>query len=91
MSELTSLIKEAIVSVLPNLPEETLCQMVEKLIGQGLESTDDLAFVREEDILEFVRPIQCRKLLAVWKQGKAYRLKTTSPYIMVHEVNVNVI
>lgn len=69
------MIKDAILSVLPNLPEKSIQKIVEKLTGQGLESTEDLACVREEDLLEILRPIQCRKLLMGWNQGKQILFK----------------
>lgn len=62
------MIEDAILSVLPNLPKETVLKIFEKLTSQGLESKEDLAFVREEEIL---RPIQCCKLLTGWKLGRA--------------------
>uniref|UniRef100_A0A672HZP7 Uncharacterized protein n=1 Tax=Salarias fasciatus TaxID=181472 RepID=A0A672HZP7_SALFA len=39
-----------------------LNRMVEKLVQQGVETEEDL-YVTEEDIGEFMKPIQCRKLL----------------------------
>ncbi|KAG2456475.1 PAXB1 protein, partial [Polypterus senegalus] len=67
MSELQEEIKQTVLSVIPGLPEERLNQLVEKLIGLGVESFEDLVYVKEEDILEFIQPIQCRKLLNAWK------------------------
>ncbi|XP_039608902.1 uncharacterized protein LOC120528891 [Polypterus senegalus] len=67
MSELQEEIKQTVLSVIPGLPEERLNPLVEKLIGLGVESFEDLVYVKEEDILEFIQPIQCRKLLNAWK------------------------
>uniref|UniRef100_A0A8C4TBA5 Uncharacterized protein n=1 Tax=Erpetoichthys calabaricus TaxID=27687 RepID=A0A8C4TBA5_ERPCA len=67
MSDLQEEIKQTILSVISSLPEEPLNQLVEKLIGLGVESFEDLMYVKEEDILEFIQPIQCRKLLNAWK------------------------
>lgn len=67
MLEPSDLIREAILSTLPRIPEESLSRMVEKLIQQGVETEEDLQYVREEDIQEFMKPIQCRKLLDAWK------------------------
>lgn len=45
---------------------------VEKRMKQGVESRDDLKFVKEEDMVELIWPIQCRELLDCWKsQGEA--------------------
>lgn len=67
MLEPSDLLREAILSTLPRIPEESLRHMVEKLIQQGVETEEDLQYVREEDIQEFMKPIQCRKLLDAWK------------------------
>lgn len=61
------MIRKAIVSALPSIPVESLGRMMERLIQQGVEKEEDLQFVREQDIEEFIKPIQCRKLLAAWK------------------------
>lgn len=67
MSDVTRCIKEEITSVLSSLPEDTLNLLVEKILNQGVESKEDLQYVREEDIVEFILPIQCRKLLKAWR------------------------
>ncbi|KAK0155310.1 Sterile alpha motif domain-containing protein 3 [Merluccius polli] len=67
MLEPSDLIRENILSALPSLPVESLGCMVEKLIQQGVETEEDLQYVREQDIEEFLKPIQCRKLLDAWK------------------------
>lgn len=67
MLEPSDLIREGILSILPSIPGESLGRMVEKLIEQGVETEEDLQYVREQDIKEFVKPIQCRKLLFAWK------------------------
>ncbi|KAF5907891.1 uncharacterized protein DAT39_002437, partial [Clarias magur] len=66
MSDVTRCIKEEVTSVLPSLPEDTLNLLVEKVLNQGVESKEDLQYVKEEDIVELIRPIQCRKLLKAW-------------------------
>lgn len=71
MSGLREVLKDAVLSVLPILSPDVINQLVEKLVDQGVEGVDDLVYVKEDDILEFLRPIQCRKLLSAWKnQGK---------------------
>ncbi|XP_029907498.1 uncharacterized protein LOC115359266 [Myripristis murdjan] len=67
MLEPSDVIREGILSALPSIPVESLGCMVEKLIQQGVETEEDLQYVREQDIEEFIKPIQCRKLLDTWK------------------------
>lgn len=71
MSGLKEVLEDAVLSVLPGLSPDVTSQLVEKLTDQGVESLDDLIYVKEDDILEFIRPIQCRKLLSAWQnEGK---------------------
>ncbi|XP_016362301.1 uncharacterized protein LOC107703997, partial [Sinocyclocheilus anshuiensis] len=67
MSGLKEVLKDAVLSVLPSLSPDVTSQLVEKLMNQGVEGLDDLIHVKEDDILEFIRPIQCRKLLGAWQ------------------------
>ncbi|KAG5836596.1 hypothetical protein ANANG_G00257280 [Anguilla anguilla] len=67
MSDISESIKDAVISVLPSVPEETLTLLVETILHQGVESKDDLQYIREQEIAEVIRPIQCRKLLNAWK------------------------
>ncbi|KTF71661.1 hypothetical protein cypCar_00046218 [Cyprinus carpio] len=60
-------IKLAISSSLPGLSDETLQKFIHGLSVIGVETKDDLQYVKEEDLMEFLRPIQCRKLLNAWK------------------------
>lgn len=68
MQQPTDMMREAIFSTLPSIPAASLDSIVEKLIQQGVETEDDLQYVREQDIEEFMRPIQCRRLLNAWKR-----------------------
>lgn len=71
MSGIKESLKDAVLLVLPSLSPDVTNQLVEKLMDQGVEGLDDLTYVKEEDISEFLRPIQSRKLLSAWKhQGK---------------------
>lgn len=71
MSGFKEALKDAVLSVLPSLSPDVISQLVEKLTNQGVEDLDDLIYVKEDDILEFIRPIQCRKLLSAWQnQGR---------------------
>ncbi|XP_042609737.1 uncharacterized protein LOC109084889 [Cyprinus carpio] len=67
MSGMKEVLKDAVLLVLPSLSPDVTNQLVEKLMDQGVEGLDDLVYVKEDDILEFIRPIQCRKLLSSWK------------------------
>ncbi|KAL0152015.1 hypothetical protein M9458_052681, partial [Cirrhinus mrigala] len=58
MSMLGEDVRDAVLAVLPGLPEEKL------LIG--VESKSDLQFVKEEDLPDHITPIQCRRLLNAW-------------------------
>ncbi|XP_026129962.1 uncharacterized protein LOC113110151 isoform X2 [Carassius auratus] len=72
MSGMKEVLKDAVLLVLPSLSPDVTNQLVEKLMDQGVEGLDDLVYVKEDDILEFIRPIQCRKLLSSWKnQGQS--------------------
>ncbi|XP_053333205.1 uncharacterized protein LOC128506653 isoform X2 [Clarias gariepinus] len=66
MSDVTRCIKEEITSVLPSLPKNTLHLLVEKVLNKGVETKEDLQYVKEKDVAELIRPIQCRKLLKAW-------------------------
>ena len=66
MSLTAEKIREAILAVLPSLPEQTLSSLQEKLASIGVESKSDLKLIKEEDLQELLRPIQCRKLLQAW-------------------------
>ncbi len=57
-------IKLAICSSLPGLSDETLQKLIH---GLGVETKADLNYVKEGDLMEYLRPIQCRKLLNAWK------------------------
>ncbi|XP_073688519.1 uncharacterized protein [Garra rufa] len=60
-------IKLAICSSLPVLSDETLQKLMHGLTAVGVETKADLLYVKEEDLMEYLRPIQCRKLLDAWK------------------------
>nr|XP_055049458.1 uncharacterized protein LOC129434833 isoform X1 [Misgurnus anguillicaudatus] len=66
-------IKLAICSSLPFLSDETLQKLMHGLTAVGVETKADLLYVKEEDLLEYLRPIQCRKLLDAWKNKEQDR------------------
>lgn len=61
--ELSQLIKLA----LPTVNDNVIQSLAEKLKECGVESKDDLKFVREEDLEGVLRPIQARRFLDFWK------------------------
>lgn len=83
MLEPSDLIREAILSTLPKIPVKSLSCMVEKLIQQGVETEEDLQYVREDDIQEFMKPIQCRKLLDAWKCKGNWGFKYKSCFLVL--------
>ncbi|CAL8311020.1 unnamed protein product [Merluccius merluccius] len=56
-------IKEAVLSFLPGLSDETLTSLLEIFGELGVESRGDLSFIQEKDLERCLRPIQCRRLL----------------------------
>ncbi|XP_063740194.1 uncharacterized protein LOC134864834 [Eleginops maclovinus] len=60
-------IKEAVLAVLPSLPEEKVQMLLNNLASIGVESKSDLQFIKEEDLLANITPIQCRRLLSAWQ------------------------
>lgn len=60
-------IKQAVLSVLPSLPEDKLQSLLNKLESIGVESLSDLQFIKEEDLSANITPIQCRRLISAWQ------------------------
>ncbi|XP_035980886.1 uncharacterized protein LOC118557809 isoform X2 [Fundulus heteroclitus] len=82
MSE--SFLRSAITEALPDLPEVSKDILQETLQSLGIETHDDFQFVKEEDLLSALRPIQARKLVAAWSlkcqaQESASSSLTASP------------
>ncbi|KAK2885101.1 hypothetical protein Q8A73_021575 [Channa argus] len=63
-----SIIRRAIVKVLPDLPASVLDIVEETIQSLGVETTEDFHFIQEADLLSALRPIQARKLVAAWKE-----------------------
>lgn len=84
MSELEEKIKLYILSVLPKLSEDSLKQSVDKLLGHGIEDLEDLVYVKEDDMLKYLRPIQCRKLLCAWKNQSEVEKKRNGEDYLQH-------
>ena len=65
-------VKETVVSTLKNVPESLLSDVLSKLQECGCESLEDLQFIQESDLCPPLKPVQCRKLLQVWKISGMY-------------------
>ncbi|XP_019218393.1 uncharacterized protein LOC102080133 isoform X2 [Oreochromis niloticus] len=68
----------AITEVLPELQAVNKNILEEHLQSIGVETSDDLLFVTEADLMTVLRPVQARKLLSAWKQ-KYQTPKNSSP------------
>jgi hypothetical protein len=55
-----------ITSWLPSL--QNADSIVQKLKETGVETTDDLRYVTEQDLVPMLKPIQARKLVSSWSQ-----------------------
>lgn len=69
-------IQDEVLSSLPGLSDELLTSLLEGLEELGIESKNDLQFLQEKDLVKYLRPIQCRKLINGWKnEGTKYNDK----------------
>ncbi|XP_061747157.1 uncharacterized protein si:dkey-15h8.17 isoform X2 [Nerophis ophidion] len=59
-------VKEAVWSYLPGLPDDLLTIILHEA---GVKCVEDLRLVEEKDLLKYLQPTQCRKLLDGLKQG----------------------
>lgn len=57
-------------SVLPNLREHH--KVIEALKALGVETVDDLKFIKETDLTGFLQPIEARKIIAHIKATGIY-------------------
>lgn len=71
-------IGDAIAGVLPDLPDQLLKSVEDTLTTLGAETTDDLKYITENDLLPVFKPIQARRLVAAWTQNG--KCKTLSPH-----------
>ncbi|KAE8291060.1 hypothetical protein D5F01_LYC10655 [Larimichthys crocea] len=79
MSALMEDIREAVLAVLPSLPEDKVQSLLNKLASIGVESKSDLQFIKEEDLLANITPIQCRRLLNAWQTQDQTSYVTLTP------------
>ncbi|XP_061925533.1 uncharacterized protein si:dkey-15h8.17 isoform X2 [Entelurus aequoreus] len=63
---ITEAVKEAVWSYLPGLPDDLLTIILHEA---GVKCMEDLRLVEEKDLLKYLQPTQCRKLLEGLKQG----------------------
>lgn len=69
MTTLVEELKIIIPRTLPNISEAVQQLLVDKLLSSGLESVEDLKYVKQEDIADIIPVIQQRKLLDAFKTG----------------------
>lgn len=61
-------IQASIKGALPSLDNAIVERLATKLIEEdGMESLGDLEYIEEKDLIEILKPIQCRKLMKAWK------------------------
>ncbi|KAJ8259535.1 hypothetical protein GJAV_G00170540 [Gymnothorax javanicus] len=58
-----------IMATIPSVPADTQNKIIERLIHSGVETNEDLSFVKEEDIANLLHPVQVRKLLAAFQSA----------------------
>ncbi|XP_071838988.1 uncharacterized protein [Apostichopus japonicus] len=63
----------------PDINDEQLRRLLAKLEAAGVLTTDDLEYIREDDILGIVTPIQARKLIKGFKKDESSSNADSSP------------
>lgn len=69
MKPLDEDLKDIILRALPLISEDTQQSLIHKLLSDGVESTQDLKFVIEDDIADLLPPLQLQTLLEAFKNG----------------------
>lgn len=72
MSSVGDEIKLVILKALPNLSEDTQKQIIAALEISGVESTEDLKYVQQDDLRDLLPVSQQRKILEAFKMGRYY-------------------
>ncbi|KAL4008055.1 hypothetical protein ACER0C_001907 [Sarotherodon galilaeus] len=67
MKPLDEDLKDIILRALPLISEDTQQSLIHKLLSDGVESTQDLKFVIEDDIADLLPPLQLQTLLEAFK------------------------
>lgn len=73
ISDMEEIVKKAI----PNLSTEKTAELLSVLESIGVCSSEDLSFVKEED-LQCLTRIEARKALAYWRGNKMSRVQVYS-------------
>lgn len=84
MSSLVEEVRDAVLAVLPGLPEDKLSSLLNTLASIGVESKSDLQFIKEEDLPDHITPIQCRRLLSAWNAGGMAFVKHNLMEFFIH-------
>ncbi|KAK0134680.1 THAP domain-containing protein 1 [Merluccius polli] len=79
MSSIGDEIKFIILKALTSLSEDTQQQIITALVSSGVESIEDLKYVRQDDIRDFLPVIQQRKLLEAFKNVDTSLSSLSSP------------
>ncbi len=59
-------ISKAVLAALPGLPPDALASLMTGLESLGVQSTEDLCYLKEDDLLIYLRPVQCRRLICAF-------------------------
>ena len=78
-----SFLHSAITEALPDLPDVTREILEETLQSLGVETPDDFQFLKEDDLLSALRPIQARKLVAAWSLKCKFNVIVQHPDYLV--------
>ena len=64
------LVKELVRKAMPSLTNDLMDSLMDRLEVIGVNSIDDLNFVKTEDVNGILPPIQCRRLIQAFSAGK---------------------
>lgn len=62
-----SSIEDAVLDAIPRIGAEKLARLMAALVEVGVSGVSDLKYVTEEDIRQYLTPIELRKLISKWK------------------------
>lgn len=78
-----SFLHSAISEALPELSDVTREILEETLQSLGVESPDDFQFLKEDDLMSALRPIQARKLVSAWRLKCKFNVIVQHPDCLV--------
>lgn len=87
MTTLVEELKEIILRALPNISEAVQQLIIDRLLSSGLDSTEDLKYVKQEDIADLLPVIQQQKRLDAFKMGMYVCLQSQHYYFIIHYNN----